>query len=390
MPPRLAVRIFGLFALLVVMCLAPGCERKRALSQDSPDQTLQTAINLIKTNQASRLSDLIYAESPDMRAFLNKLGELLGNMQKLANAVQRRFPGELDKLKAEGDQQAGTTGSPINRLLGAMQGGGGSGGRSRQGGGFNPDDARAMFNSVLADPYGWIESNAGRITTVKLADDTAAILVDGQPAIPIVGLPMRRENGRWYIALPTNAPGVSEVMPRTRDEWSIFASVLHVLSNSMASLAEDVDKGKVGSLKILVDKLQEKTLFPIGIAFAAYGREIDVRGRVDRRVNAFTTRLDKWSTERSGGDPPGVSAELVKLLKELARPAIDKAVRKNVAQRFDQMSDADFEQTVGAWLRDAGTGIGMEGSLAGADVDERIKAWRASKAKPTPPAPKRP
>jgi len=92
---------------------------------------------------------------------------------------------------------------------------------------------------LFADPYGWLDRNASRLTTVKLADDIAAVMVDNQPVMPPLGLTMRLEkDGKWYIVLPTNLPVVSNFMPRTREEWSIIASVIKVVENVTVELTK--------------------------------------------------------------------------------------------------------------------------------------------------------
>ncbi len=80
-----------------------------------------------------------------------------------------------------------------------------------------------MFNALLADPYGWLDRNAPRVTAIKTSDDTGAVLVDGQPAIPIVGLPMKKDEGRGMrCALPTNAAG--GVVALAADEAAVVDS----------------------------------------------------------------------------------------------------------------------------------------------------------------------
>src|SRR4051812_24910094 len=76
-----------LFALL-----AGGCSRKKSYSQDTPDDVIRSATAMVKNGETRRLTDLIYADSPEMRAFLNQLGKLFETMQKLSVASAKHFP----------------------------------------------------------------------------------------------------------------------------------------------------------------------------------------------------------------------------------------------------------------------------------------------------------
>ena len=105
---------------------------------------------------------------------------------------------------------------------------------------INEDDDLVYFRKLSSnpvmkhpgcDPYGWLERNSARLSTVKTADDTAAVMFDNEPAIPVVGLPMKLENGKWYVVLPIRTPPLSNVMPRSRQQWSILGSVIKVTDN---------------------------------------------------------------------------------------------------------------------------------------------------------------
>ncbi|HVU65429.1 MAG TPA: hypothetical protein VHC70_15720 [Phycisphaerales bacterium] len=374
---RIACSLLVLGVLLGAMGNA-GCSRQREYSQSSPDETLKSAIAMIKAGDTRRLSDLIYAEGPEMRAVLNRLGGLLGDMQKLSVASAKRFPADFQKLQ---DDAAAAAADPKNKsLVGQLMVSMGSFDPSRAGSHRpSPDDLRNAFSALLADPYGWLERNAPRLSTIKTADDTASVMFDGEPAIPVVGLPMKRENGRWYIVLPINMPPISNVMPRTKDQWSILGSVLHVTDNAVRQLTDDVNRGGVAGLKNLTDKFQEKILFPIAIAFAAYAKELDVVSRVDRRLNAVRSRSRAWIEARAkagGEDAPRVSPRLAEAIMTVAPERIEKIVRANKPLRVDSMNDAEFEELVSGWLADAGLHIRFDQDLGPDQVDKAISAWR--------------
>jgi hypothetical protein len=380
-PHRHAIIILFIAACLLTGGSLGGCSRKADYSQSTPDDTLKSAIAMIKAGDTRRMSDLIYADNPEMRAVLNRLGMLLGNMQKLSVASAKRFPADFQKLQ---DDAAAAAADPKNKsLVGQFMVSMGSFDPSKAGSRQpSPDDLRNAFSALLADPYGWLERNAARLTTVKTADDTASIMFDGEPAIPIVGLPMKREEGRWYIVLPINIPPISNAMPKTKDQWSIIGSVIQVTDNAVKQLTEDVNKGAVTGLKNLTDKFQDRILLPIAIAFAAYAKELDVSSRIDRRLNSVKARSRTWAESRKkagGEDSPGVSPRLTDAIMTVAPERIEKLVRANKPLRVDSMNDSEFEDLVSGWLTDAGLKIKFDGELGPADVDKAIEAWRAER-----------
>lgn len=371
---RIAHAASALCALVAMLSLW-ACEAKKNYPQSSPDDVIKAAVAMVKNGETARLPNLIYAEGPEMRFVLNQLGKLLQSMQELSKAAAVQFPDEFAKLQADALAAAA---DPKNKsLLTQVMVGldGPSQGSTRQ---PSADDVRAAFSALLADPYGWIERNSSRLTTLKTSDETASVLFDGEPAIPVVGLPLKMDKGRWYVYLPVTTPPLSNVMPRSRQQWSILASVIKVVDNAVIDLTADVQRGNVASLKNLVDKFQEKVLFPVAIAFAAYGKELDVRGRVDRRLSALRTRQKAWVEERKKSAPEGtqgVSPKLLSAIGSVAPSSVEKMVRANKPFGVDKMSNAEFEDLIGQWLKDAGLLIRMDGDLYGEAIDQAIASW---------------
>ena len=118
------------------------------------------------------------------------------------------------------------------------------------------------------------------------------------------------------------------------------------------------------------------------IAFAAYGKEMEVRNRVDRRIKQFQTKQKEWVKTKSGPDQPGegplVSPKLTTVLGKLASQRIEPLVRKNKAPAFDRMNDRDFEALVAAWLIESGLQVKLDGELTPAKVDPEIERWEAA------------
>ena len=67
-----------------VLGLAAGCDRPTVYSQETPDDVIRSAAEMIRNGETQRLPDLIAADNDEMRRMLNRLGVLFGNMQQLS------------------------------------------------------------------------------------------------------------------------------------------------------------------------------------------------------------------------------------------------------------------------------------------------------------------
>lgn len=381
-----------LAAALLSVTVMGGCERKKRYSQATPDDVIESAVAMIKDGQSRQLGNLIYAESPEMRSMLDRLGILLGNMQSLARAVEQRFPEEMAALRDK-TAQAAADGSALS-LLDQLGGGnrGASGGKRSVtisnrgvnvgggGGGPNLDESQMeeLFNRLFADPYGWIERNAARLSTTKVADDLAMVLLDGEPIIPGLGLPMRKEGDKWYLAMPTNVPGVSNVWPRTKQQWSILSSVVVVLDKTVRDMERDVIAGQTATLSSLGIEARKKVIIPGALAFAAYGKEIDVRMRIDRRLKQLQTRQKEWAAKKTeaGYQVPG---GLFAAMNSLAAAEIELMVRDNKAPNIEQMPQGEFETMVSDWFARAGLMVRLDGDLNPDLVGPELKRWEEAR-----------
>lgn len=376
--PRRAERLVTWVVLMLGMALGlvvAGCERKQEYPQGTPDEVIASAVEMVKRGETSRLTGLVYADSPEMRVVLDRLGRLLENMQGLSAAARERFPEEFAKMRAEAEAAAASGKSTT--LLGTLMS---QAGRGRRGN-ANPDQARQLINQLFADPYGWLEVNAKRLSTVNADDTTAYVLLDGQPAIPIIGLPMRREKDRWYVALPTGVPPINQFWPRSREQWSILASIIKVVDNAVAETTNDVRAGAVSDMTGLIDKISDKALFPAGIAFVAFGKEIDIRARVDRRAAQFGKRRRDWVSERRKQGPAGgagVSPALIEVIDDLAPVRIEADIRRQKRPAFEEMTTPRFEEVVREWLSAEGLSVPFDGDLASPTVDQAVERWKAA------------
>jgi hypothetical protein len=251
--------------------------------QDTPEAVLASAKKMVQNGDADRLPDLIYAPTPQMRDLLNELGTVLGSLQDLAREVQRSYPEEVAALRAEAEASAlkGGASGFIQKVIGQAgplgDGRGRRGGRSPAGA-AEIEDRRRLFDNamkeVFADPYGWLAQSEGRLTVRTWTEDDGALLWDGKPVFGI-GLPLHREGGKWYLMLPTNAPGVSRMMPRSKETWQIMGDLMSVFDNMIRDLTRDVRAGRAPRLEDLGHRAGEKAFVPAVLVFFSYGRALE-------------------------------------------------------------------------------------------------------------------
>jgi hypothetical protein len=140
------------------------------------------------------------------------------------------------------------------------------------------DSARQAFDNALkglfADPYGWVRESEKRLTTTFLTDTSVALLWDEKPILPPIGMVMRRDDkdGRWYFALPTNLPGVSNFMPKTKEQFEIFGGLIKVFDQVVVDLRNDIDEGRLTTLDEVSRAAGEKTFLPAALTVFAYAR----------------------------------------------------------------------------------------------------------------------
>jgi hypothetical protein len=258
--------------LFLSICLLAGCD---GVDRDTPEATIASARKVVEQGRADKLGQFIYADSKDMRKLMNRFGVFLGNIQKLGDAVQEKFPKEVADLKAKAADAAksGKATSLVGQMMSQV--------RPQRGQRKPPDPAKAQeardsFNNaikdVFADPYGWLRQSETRLTTTFLTDDSVALLWDGEPVMAPLGMIMKKDaDGKWYFMLPTNLPGISKFMPKTDKEFQIWGSLITVFDKTVIDLTKEVKAGHVHSLEDLSRKAGEMALPPAMIVMLAIG-----------------------------------------------------------------------------------------------------------------------
>ncbi len=299
MPTNRSTPMWLAAALALLAALLPGCG-DRGYSQKTPDAVLKTAKLMVERGEARKLSKLFYAENEDMKKVLSNFGVLLGNLQRLAGAVSENFPRDVERLKssAEAAAKSGKATSLLSQI--AAQAGGGSGTPRRAA--KDPEKWRKeqaqreqqlgdSLNMLMADPYGFLNDKAGKLTTTPISDDMAAVMWDGQPVLPPLGLVMRKDiaDGLWYVVLPLNIPGLANLLPQSPQEYKVFGALIAIINNVIVDLAKDVRDKKITTIDDLSRKAGEKAFMPAAMGYVAYSKMIDDRKKKHPPAPKVTT-----------------------------------------------------------------------------------------------------
>lgn len=290
-------RLAGLVMLGLASLLMVGCADE--YGQDTPEQTIATAKMLVEKGQARKLGNLIYAENEDMRRLLNQMGVFMGNVQQLSASIELKFPEEMAELKARTEEAAkqGKATSLLTQMTAGMRQGGNRRNRAKQSV-AQREQAEQAFNDALkrlfADPYAWIKESESRITTTYLTDDTTALLWDGKPILPPIGMVMKKDDeGKWFFLLPTNLPGAGSFMPKTKDEYFIWGKIIFTFNNVVVDLKKDIDSGSLTSLEGVAQRAGEKAFLPAAMVFMSLSSYKDAKARETKAAaTAGTTVID--------------------------------------------------------------------------------------------------
>jgi hypothetical protein len=274
----------------------------RAYPARSAEEMIDSVALMIERREAERLPELIEVAAPgdtrtdreQMAGLYRAVGGVLGAVEDLALSIAERYPEELAELR--GELEAARARGEATSILGAMLGGGRGGGRGGRGTGGERQFAMGFTASpeqrarteraiaaLLADPYTALGDARARLTTARIDDETAALLWDGRPVLPPLGLICREgEDGRWRIVPPTQQAVLSRFMPRTAEEYQIWGSLLKTMEQVAVDLRAEVEGGELGSLDELSDSAFEKLVIPAGMVMVAYGRAMEDRAEPRR------------------------------------------------------------------------------------------------------------
>ncbi len=296
---------FTILAALLATCFAlSACRQKPQYDQSSPEAVLASARKMVSGGDTRQLASLIYADRPEMRALWDRFGYFFGDMEDLAVQLNKSFPKEIEDLKRRAEENpSGGVGDLLSQMTGRSSGRGRNRGRSERTE-FERDPRTAMndaLRSILADPFAWLGENSTRLTVIPINDDMSALLWDQKPIFPPVGLVIQKSvgDGKWYLVLPTHLPPLSELMPRTADEFAIWTELVDVFRNVAIELRKDVAAGKFQDLEGVSRAMGERAFIPMAMVGIAYGKAMDERRAADRAARAA-----REAARQDAGDAP--------------------------------------------------------------------------------------
>lgn len=285
-----------LVALTLVALGVPGCRKKpTTYDQSSPEAVLVAAKAMVANGETRRLTQLIQADSSDLRALWDRIGYLLGDVQDLATQLNETFPEEIAEIKRKA--QAGemnTSGAALlSQITGGQRGGRGRGGGRSSGADQNLDpsrDPRTAINDamrqVLADPFAWLSENSQRLSVAQINDEMAALMWDQKPIFPPVGIVIQKSayDDKWYLAPPLHLPPLNQLMPKTADEYAIWMQLIDAFRNVIIDLKKDVADGKMRSIEEVSRAAGERAFIPVAFIGVAYGKAMEERRRAEREA----------------------------------------------------------------------------------------------------------
>jgi hypothetical protein len=218
----------SLGTFLAGILLLGGCADP-TYDTSSPRAAMDSMQRMIEDERPDLLPNLLYVEPrpisfedgvteasaiEDVRV---KLSDMLAQLWRVARRLQSEFP---DEVLEEGEQTIV---------------------------GFTDDGFGDWFGAVLSDPFAVLEEQRERLTVEDMYDGTAAVLVDDEPAFGGFVSMIETDDG-WRIALPVQYAQSSEFWPQTRHEWSVIASMLLGIENSLSDFEQELNRGGFRSL----------------------------------------------------------------------------------------------------------------------------------------------
>lgn len=415
---RLGLACAGLLLVglvgVAVYWLAGGFRDRAAAryTQGSAQEVLDSALRMVKDNRADLLPKLIYADSREARLAMQRLGALLGNVQKMGLLVAEKFPAETKAVRdsmieaagglsigvgpgSVGGDEADEADEPSERPAGAEGAGGGapsiatdpaSQRRQRRG-------AELIAQRVFANPLGFITDNERRLSVRQESDDAAVVLLDGQPiAGGLVRIERRAE--RWWLMLPLNLPVVQQYAPQTRGEWLIVGDVIRVFDNLVVDLSAELRDGKLQNLTHISNRAGEMLFGPAALAIVAYVKEMSHRTAREEGMSQLRPRLREWTRARAAlGEDPEVSRKLQEVVRRAAAEGLDRIARAHLAGTKDPGSKPTFppyrtmsleELTLAfdLWLRESGAELPLSSALTAEMVEQAAEVMRKAPLAP--------
>jgi hypothetical protein len=226
---------------------------------------------MVEDGRADRLTDLIYTQTPQERRLLDKVGYLFASLQDLSETLAEKYPSELARFRSQAADAAarGEADDALSRMF--------TGRSPTRRGQEMGDVLNDALLRVLTDPYAFLSNESGRLTSVPITDDTAALLWDAKPIFgPLVGMSLKQSGSKWQIVLPTHLAPVQRVF-EDEDMCAMLEDIVVSLANAIRDVEDDVKSGESRTLEEAAHRAGEYAALPImivGVAFAKYNDEL--------------------------------------------------------------------------------------------------------------------
>ena len=297
MSPYAIARLLALLTLAAMAGLLAACSRE--YPQESPEALVDSARQMVVDGNARRLSELVWTQSDGEALVIDRLGRTMGALQRLGKAITEAFPEEVDSIRAQADEAvaSGQVNSIIGRALTA------SGGVARGAPSAMRDERRMrqgldnVLRELLADPYGWLERHGEKLQAVRITDDIVALSWQDKP---VLGLRLVEHDGLWYFQLPLDLPILERFVPKTDEEFEIWAELVATIHNVLLDLAEEVEQGKHKNLESVASTAGEYAVLPAVFVMVAYGQALEEREQ-ERRAQRETQREAERAAETGEG-----------------------------------------------------------------------------------------
>lgn len=220
----MSTRLVILALTIVATCLG-GCS-KPEYDLSTPDRAIDSLYQMIVDNRADEMIKLIHIEPREEMVFddgvteasaieevRTKTGEMLGTLFRVARKLRERYPDEVAEEVDSAQQRR------------------------------NQPGIGAWVSRFLTNPFGLLEEQRQRLSAEDLGDGTAALMIDGEPNafFKLVDV-----DGEWRISIPIEL--LNDYRPNTRYEWSVVASLILGIENSLSEFEDELDAGNFRSL----------------------------------------------------------------------------------------------------------------------------------------------
>jgi hypothetical protein len=236
---------------LAALIALEGCSKPQ-YDTSTPQSTLEGMYRMIADGHPEMLATVLHIEPRDItyedgvteasaiEDVIEKSGQMLGRLYRVARKLQDRFPQDVRRELSEDARLTGGEGAAGEQHI-AGGGGGGNEDRPRK-----RASGWANLGRFFADPFGLMDQHRQRVTVQDMGDGTAAILIDSQPAFGI-GLQMKYTDGSgWKIDVPIDL--LQDYRPNTRQEWAVVANIMLSLERSLQAFEDELDRGDFRNL----------------------------------------------------------------------------------------------------------------------------------------------